>query len=125
MARKNTIPAFPMFGASGVDMSVASTTSAITNVENTDNIGIVLNWSGSSPVGTMTVDCSNDYDVQSPAAAHWVSLDFGSAISVSGNTGSSIININQLPYTWLRAVYTKGSGTGTLTAKLSSKQTGG
>lgn len=114
-----------MFGTASVDMSVASTTSAISNVENTDNIGIVLSWSGSSPVGTLTVDCSNDYDTQSPGSAHWVSLDFGSAISISGNTGSSIININQLPYTWLRATYTKGSGTGTLVAKLSTKQTGG
>lgn len=125
MGRKNTIPNYPMFGAAGANMATASTTSSISNVENTDNVGIILNWSGTSPVGTLTVDCCNDYDTQAPTAAHWVSLDFGSAISISGNTGSHLISINQVPYTYMRVVYTKVSGVGTLFANISSKQTGG
>jgi hypothetical protein len=107
-----------MFGSSGADMSQASVTSNVTRTEYLDNVGIILSWTGTSPVGTLAIQASTDNTT-------WVALDFGSTISISGNTGTHILNINQVPFSYLRAVYTKTSGTGTLTALLSSKQVGG
>lgn len=99
-------------------MSLASTTSSTTTVGYLDNVGVLLSWTGTSPVGAITFDVSNDN-------SNWVSLDFGSVIAISGNTGSHVISINQLPFIYIRAKYTKTSGTGTLTASLNAKQVGG
>jgi hypothetical protein len=107
-----------MFGTAGANLATASTTSSVSEVLNLDNIGIVVNWAGSSPVGALTIQASNDQ-------LTWVSLDFGSTIDISGDSGSHIIDIAQLPYAYLRAVYTKASGTGTLFASLACKQIGG
>lgn len=118
MGRKDVLAAWPMFGSSGADMS-GSRTSNITTVQYMDNVGIVVNWTGTSPVGTFTVEVSNDNFLTSST------LDFGSTITISGNSGSHLIDINQLPYGYIRAKYNFTSGTGTLTAVLSSKQLGG
>lgn len=118
MGRKNTLINYLMFGSAGCDMSVSSTTSSSTSVQNTDNIGIILSWTGTSPVGTVTISGSNDNST-------FVDLDFGSTISISGNTGSDLLNINQFPCAYIRIKYTKGSGTGTLTASMTTKQIGG
>lgn len=107
-----------MFGTAGCNLATASTTSTVTEVQNMDNIGIVMNWTGTSPVGVVTIQVSNDQ-------LTWASLDFGSAIAVSGDTGNNVIDIAQLPYSYLRAVYTKTSGTGTLFSSLTCKQIGG
>lgn len=107
-----------MFTASGADLSQSSVTSNTTNVTYGDNIGIAVNWTGTSPVGTLDIQVSND-------GTTWLSLDFGAAIAISGNTGNHLLNIKQLPYAQIRAVYTKTSGTGTLFASLTSKQVGG
>ncbi len=118
MARKNTVPNFAMFGAAGVNLATASTTSTVTETQNMDNIGIVINWTGTSPIGAVTIQVSNDQ-------LQWNSLDFGSTIDISGNTGSHIVEITQLPFSYLRAVYTKASGVGTLFASIACKQVGG
>jgi hypothetical protein len=84
----------------------------------------MVNWTGSSPVGELFFDASNDY-APSSGLGTWQALDFGSQIIISGNTGSHTIAINQLPYRFVRARYVKTSGTGTLIANLSAKQIGG
>lgn len=98
------------------DMS-GSLTSEITNVTNLDNVGYIVEWSGSSPSGQIEVE------IQSGPSG-WAPLDFGSTISVSGNTGSIILNINQIPFENIRLKYTASSGTGTLNVTLSSKVVG-
>lgn len=125
MARKDGLVGFLMFGASGADMSQALVTSSITGINWMDNAGILLSWTGTSPVGAFTIEVSNDYNLSTQNAGIWVALDFGSTIAISGNTGTHILSMNQLPYTYMRAKYTKTSGTGTLTAVLSTKQVGG
>jgi hypothetical protein len=115
MGYKNVVSNYAMFGASGADMSVASTTSNITTVTNLDNLGLVCSWSGTSPVGAIAIQASND-------SSTWVALDFGSTIAISGNTGSHLINIKNIPYCYVRAVYTKTSGIGTLGLSITAKQ---
>jgi hypothetical protein len=117
MARKDVLANWPMFGVSGADMS-ANATSQITTIQFMDNIGILINWSGSSPVGTLFIEISNDNKT-------FTALEFGSSISISGNSGTHTVTINQAPFGYLRARYALTSGTGNLTAILSSKQIGG
>ncbi len=107
-----------MFGTAGANLATAATTSSITETQYMDNIGIVLNWTGTSPVGVISIEVSNDQIV-------WNALDFGQAIPISGNSGSHIIEITQLPFTYLKAVYTKTSGVGTLFASIALRQVGG
>lgn len=112
---KKVLPKFAMFGADGGDMSAAAVTSAVTTVEFIDNIGLEINWVGTTPVGTIKIQHSNDNIL-------WIDYDFGSSISVSGDTGSHTVNINQQPFTYIRVVYTKGSGIGAIFATISGKE---
>lgn len=117
MARKNVLKNWAMFGASGADLSTASTTSQNTSGLYMDNIGIVVTWTG-SPVGTLVIQHSND-------GSKWLDFDFGSTINIDGTTDNHYIYINQFPGDYIRAIYTKTSGTGNLKASLNMKQIGG
>lgn len=121
--RKNTVPNFPMFGASGVSMAT-NQTSIISNILQMDNIGIYVSWSGTSPTGSLVVEISPDYILNGPNTATWYPLDFGTTIAVSGNSGNDVININQNPGTWIRMRYVAAAGTGIITASLSMKSVG-
>lgn len=122
MARKNVLLHFKMLDAA--DISTTQTSPA-TDIAYLDNAGIVITWSGTSPVGTIDIECANPAPTEHEADWTWVPLNFGSVISVSGNTGLHTITMNQLPFTKIRLIYTATSGTGTLTAMLSVKQVGG
>jgi len=122
MARKNVAGPFLSFD----DQSLgADATSAITDVTYLDNIGILVDWSGTAPVGELIVECANPPVVDKEADYQWTALDFGSTITISGASGSHAININQVPYSKMRLRYVRTSGTGSLTARLTIKQVGG
>ncbi len=92
------------------------------NILFTDNVSIIATWTGTSPVGVLTVQVSND---SSAAPTKWETLTLDGTASVSGNSDNGTINLNQLSYAWLRLVYTRGSGVGSMTIDLTSKQLGG
>lgn len=108
-----------MFGPSGCDVSQASSISTATDVTYQDNIGIIVSWTGAGVTGQLFID------VLDPIQGIWAPLDFGSAILVSGNSGTHDITINQLPFPKLRARYVGAGGTGALFATLTAKQVGG
>lgn len=116
MARKNIVPSFKMIDAASV---ASNLTSAIVNVQNMDKAAIHVEWAGASPVGALTVEARNG------AEDTWYELAFGSAISISGNTGDHQIVFNELPFTDIRLQYAATSGTGTLDATITLKQVGG
>lgn len=121
MGRKNVIKTHRIFDA----QSIASTvTSDITNVINLDQASIFISWTGSSPVGVLTVEATNDDPSQNIPVATWRSLDFGSAINISGNSGSHDLIFNELPFAAIRIKYTATSGAGNLTATISAKTIG-
>jgi len=122
---KTNLVNFPMFGASGADLSQSTVTSTVTDVRYEDNLGILVSWTGSSPSGSLQIQVSNDYNALTGSAGTWIALSFGSALSISGNSGSFDVSIAQLPYAYIRAVYTKVSGSGTLFANLTGKRLGG
>ena len=105
----------------------ASITSPVSNIEFLDNIGVQLNWTG-SPVGNFQVQVSLDYDQDNNGnvinAGNWVAvvLQPGSSINAPTTLGSPIvIDLNQLSAPWLRIVYNRTSGSGTLNAFVSAK----
>lgn len=87
-------------------------------------------WSGTSPVGTIKIQVSNDYSIDAGGAVSnagtWSTIDlvYGgvvvSSIPVSGNTGNGLIDIETGAYA-IRSVYTFTSGVGTLQAKITCK----
>lgn len=131
MSRKTNIKQFNTIAAG--DMSLASLTSAVTDIQFLDDIGIQFTWSG-SPVGSFAIQVSADYsqdlngNVQN--AGHWVPLTFTywngvtfvTDTSVPTSVGSPIyVDLALLSAPYIRAVYTKASGTGSLTTTITAK----
>lgn len=84
-------------------------------------------WAGSTPVGTIQIEVSNDYTIYPNGTVnnvgHWNPIYFSlnggatavNSIPVSGNTGMGYISWADKPFA-IKAIYTPGSGTGTLQA---------
>lgn len=110
-------------GTSG-DMS-GNITSTVTIIQNTSQIGYDISWSGSSPVGAITVQVSNSYtqnvDGSVKTAGNWTTVTLSAATNVSGNTGNGFIDIDATGAYAIRLIYTRTSGTGTLTVFVAGK----
>ena len=94
------------------DMSQASVTSSVFDVEHTPIVSVECSWTGTAPVGTLQLQGSisgvNYFNV-------------GSSVAVSGNTGCVQLADANAGYLFARVVFTKTSGTGTLTAFADAK----
>jgi hypothetical protein len=129
MSVRPYIPSYPVI-VNG-DMSAASLTSTITIIQKMSLMSYSYSWSGTSPVGTIKVQVSNDYAENSEGgvsnAGTWndLVLNYGgaavSSVPVSGNTGNGYIDIGPVGGYAIRTIYTKTSGTGTLQAVFNSK----
>lgn len=116
MGRKNVVKSYPMFN--NTDISI-NQTSPIVNVINLDKASIHVEWTGTTPIGVMTVEARNGKDDT------WYDLDFsGQTIDITGNTGDHQILMTELPFTDIRLQYVVTSGTGSLEARISAKVTG-
>lgn len=120
MSRKNFLH-YPILVAG--DMSTATLTSAVTNIQRADSIGVQFAFSG-SPVGTFAVQVSSDYAQDANGnvtnSGTWASLSLSP--SPATTLGSPIyVDISQTSAPWIRATYTKASGTGSLNITLVSK----
>lgn len=88
------------------------------NVDGFKALGIQFVWSnGSTPVGTGAMQISNDNGVT------WTS--FGVSLSVTGNSGNGLVITSTggdaSPFSLVRALYVRSSGSGTLNAYLTAK----
>ncbi len=115
-----------------VNASMAtSQSSAVTILANLTKASYGVSWTGTSPVGTLSVQASNDYSlypngkVNNPGTWTTLTLSVAGApvttISVSGNTGTAMIDIVETSIYAIQLVYTAASGTGTLNAILTGK----
>lgn len=131
MSAKNTLLKFQNISAG--DMSTASLTSAVTNIQFLDNIGLQLNFTG-SPTGTFEVQVSSDYaqdgqgNVQ--VAGNWIPLIMtywdGATFVTTGDIPTSVgspiyLDLALLSAPWIRVVYTRVSGSGTLNSFITAK----
>lgn len=79
-------------------------------------------WSGSSPVGTLAVEISNDYSQNEAGgvanAGNWTVL---TSSAVSGNSGTIFFDVAQTAGYAIRLHYTRTSGSGSMTATVNAK----
>lgn len=121
---KNTLPPFPTINGDG-DMS-ADITSPVTDIRFIDNVALLLKWTG-TPVGTFAVQGSVDYVAALPNASRvanagtWTSLTLSPTPSAAGSADHVLIDLPALGFPFIRVVYTRTSGTGTLTMYISGK----
>lgn len=105
------------------DMSAASLTSTPMVIQQLSLISFQAVWTGTSPVGTLQVQVSNDFALNGDGsirnAGTWTNL--GSTSAVSGNSGNLEISLHDIPSYAIRIVYTKASGTGTLNVIICAK----
>jgi hypothetical protein len=95
-------------------------TSLVTIISNISMMSYSYIWTGTSPVGTINVQVSDDYSqngdgtVKNPGT--WNTLPLSPTPSVSGSTGEGFVDIDQLGAYAIRTVYTPISGSGALNA---------
>lgn len=124
MASRPSITPFHVL--TNADMSVVGrTVSKVSIVQDIPIISYDLDWAGSAPNGTVTVEASNTY-VQSAGGAvktpgNWNTIPLSAAAVVSGNTGVGAIHIENVGFYAIRLVYTAVSGTGALNATVCGK----
>lgn len=122
--RKNVLPVFQNITAQSMGANI---TSAVTDISYLDNVGIELVWSaGSSPVGLISVEGSIDYFQDNLGnvvrTGNWTALTLSPSPAVSGNTGTILLDMNQLSFPFIRVKYTRTSGSGTLNGYICGKQ---
>ncbi len=103
-------------------------TSNVTIINNLSMMSYSYSWTGSSPVGTVSVQVSDDYllgangtSVLNAGTWNTLPLSSGNTVAVSGNTGNGAIDILQTGFYAIRTVYTATSGTGTLQVEYQGK----
>lgn len=113
-------------GNSGVSGTMTGNiTSLVTIISNMSMMSYEYTWTGTSPVGSISVQVSNDFSLNSNGsvrnAGSWSTLPLSASTPVSGNSGTGFIDIDQLGAYAIRTVYTFVSGTGALTATYKGK----
>lgn len=121
MASRPILPAHPVIQDGNMAGSLTSDVSIVSNVS---MVSYDISWTGSSPVGTITVQVSNTYtqngDGSQRDAGNWTTVS-GISASVSGNSGNGFITVNNIAAYAIRLLYTRASGTGTLNVKIHGK----
>lgn len=128
MSTRPYIPSEPVI----VNGSMALTlTSLVTIIQRLSMISYSVLWSGSTPLGNIQVQVSNDYSEYPDGSVHnagtWNPLPLAvsgteeTSIPISGNTGNGFIDIDQLGGYAIRLQYLPTSGTGTLNVIMNAK----
>jgi hypothetical protein len=112
------------------DMS-SSITSAVTVVQMIPAGSYQYSWTGTSPVGTIKVQGSNDYSIDAGGtvvnSGTWTDLYLtyngtsASSVALTGNSGSGLVDFDGFGSYAIRTVYTRTSGIGTLNVKICGK----
>lgn len=109
----------------GGDMSQATVTSTIMNIQGVDNIGVQVNLLTGTPTGTFDIKVSADHVENGTTvmtAGTFIAL--GSPYTVAMTSGSPTniyFDISEISAPYIELVYTKTSGTGTFDAFITGK----
>lgn len=124
MGRKNTLKKYQLI--TNGDMS-GDITSAVTNIQYLDNIGIQLNGSG-LPIGVIRVQVSADYDVNASGVVtnpgNWINMVLSPTPQFTGSADQIYIDIVPTSAPWIRVFYDFTSGTGSLNGFITAKMIG-
>lgn len=100
-------------------------TSKVTILQMLSLASYSITWSGSTPIGTVAVQVSNDYsenpDGSVRNAGNWSDLPLSAATAVAGASGTGFIDIDTIAGYALRLQYRRVSGTGTMQVVVSGK----
>lgn len=122
MASRPLTAPFPVI--TNGDMS-GNLTSAVSIISNSTLVSYSCRWSGTSPVGSMNVQVSNDYKQDGQGvvsnAGTWTDVPLSSTPSLSGNTGNGVIDLEGVPAYAIRLQYLFVSGVGTMQATVVTK----
>lgn len=123
----------PVFTAVTGQSMAGNLTSLSTIIQKLSLISYSFSWAGSSPVGVINIQVSNDYSLNPNGSVNnagtWntMPVDLNGTtvtdIPVSGNTGNGFADIRLNGGYALRVIYTFTSGTGTLNAVINAKVT--
>lgn len=121
--RKNVILPFHLVSATSM---AADITSIPTNGTFQDNVGIQVKWVSSDGVGVISIQGSINAVVNQAGtlvSGDWYDLTFNPVLTQpNSNSGGYLINLNQVPYNFIRVKYTRTSGTGTFDAWITEKE---
>lgn len=108
-------------------------TSVVTGIIYRDSVSYQFVWTG-TPTGTFSLQGSNDYNPGTPQSGGvqdgpansgtWTAIALSSTPAASGSAGNALVNLNQLGFAFIRAVYTNASGTGVLNGTVVTKSLG-
>jgi hypothetical protein len=118
MSRKNVLTPFAAINAG--DASETTLTSTYVNIQYLDSIGFQCVWTGTA-LGTFDVQVSNTYNPETATAGTWTSYTVTDFPEPDGSAGNGVATVTSCPFAWLRVVYTKTSGTGTVSVIISGK----
>lgn len=130
----STRPYFVPYPVINAQSMGASITSAVTVIQKLSMPSYSYSWTGSTPVGALSIEVSNDYaqnsDGSVKTAGTWTALYVVigggdptpvNSIPITGNTGTGFVDVPITGAFAIRTVYTRTSGTGTLTCILAAK----
>jgi len=122
MASRPILTPFPVITNGNMASSI---TSIITITQMLSMISYDISWTGTSPVGVISVQSSNTYATDASGkvinAGQWSTLPLSVTPTVSGNSGNGFIDIDASAGYAIRLVYTPTSGTGTLNVTVAGK----
>lgn len=121
----------PFLVVTSGDMS-GNITSLPTNIEQISCLSYDIAWTG-TPTGTFAVQVSNTY-VPSAApgnlrqnAGNWTTIPAanfqGTYPTPAGSADNGALDLDVTAFSWVRLVYTRSSGTGTLNVMVAGKVT--
>lgn len=113
MGVKKLLPYYSIV-TNGVMTGTSVVTSSVTNIQNLDDIGIQVAWT-STAVGVIEVQCSVDN-------VTFYALTFDPVLTQpAGSAGGYLIDLQQVPFLWLRVQYTNSAGSGVLNVGICGK----
>lgn len=122
MPRKNVL--FPYTQSASMGASVTTTP---THIAFLDSIAVQIDVTTTDAVGTFALQGSCDYvkgDAENAAVTgNWINITLSPVIPDAASADAhTLINMQQVAFPWIRLVYTRTSGTGTLAVTITGKE---
>ncbi len=100
----------------------ADVNSSVTSIEYLDNVSYQIAWTGTL-AATLAVQVSNDYDSIKQSGTFYP-ITVSGLTAPAGTPGGYVVNMNQLPYKYIRLSVDYTSGTGTMSCVVNAKSVG-